>query len=121
MKLIPRFVYNEEKAVIMVMAYCNLGEVLRKLRKGRGMTQTELGNQVGLSKAVVSKYETGIGYPTFDVLIRIAQFFGVSTDYLLGISGSRTLDITGLTESQADTLNRLVAEFRQANSGKGNL
>ncbi len=97
------------------MTYCEFGENLRKLRKGRGMTQSELGGYVGLSKAVISKYETGIGYPSFDVLIRIAQYFGVSTDYLLGVAGTKSMDITGLTESQADALHRLVAELRTAN------
>jgi transcriptional regulator with XRE-family HTH domain len=99
------------------MTYCNFGEILKKLRKGSGMTQSELGNQVGLSKAVISKYETGLGYPSFDVLIRISQFFGVSTDYLLGVASAKSMDISGLTESQADTLHRLVAELRKANGG----
>ena len=99
------------------MTYCEFGEVLRTLRKGKGMTQSELGGKVGLSKAVISKYETGLGYPSFDVLIRLSQFFGVSTDYMLGVSGTKALDISGLTESQADTLHRLVAELRHANEG----
>lgn len=97
------------------MTYCEFGENLKKLRKGRGMTQSQLGGKIGLSKAVISKYETGLGYPSFDVLIRIAQYFGVSTDYLLGVSGNKSLDITGLTESQADLLHRLVSELRSAN------
>jgi transcriptional regulator with XRE-family HTH domain len=100
------------------MTYCNFGDVLRTLRKGRGMTQSELGAQIGLSKAVISKYETGLGYPSFDVLIRISQFFGVSTDYMLGVAGSKTMDISGLTESQADALYRLAAELRFANRPK---
>lgn len=99
------------------MTYCEFGEVLKTLRKGRGMTQSELGSKIGLSKAVISKYETGLGYPSFDVLIRISQFFGVSTDYMLGVAGTKALDISGLTESQADAVHRLVAELRVANSG----
>ena len=97
------------------MTYCNFGEILKKLRKGKGMSQSELGSQIGLSKAVISKYETGLGYPSFDVLIRISQFFGVSTDYMLGVAGAKTMDVSGLTASQTDILHRLVAEFRSAN------
>ena len=100
------------------MTYSNFGEILRTLRKGRGMTQSELGAQIGLSKAVISKYETGLGYPSFDVLIRISQFFGVSTDYMLGVAGNKSMDISGLTESQADALHRLAAELRVANRAK---
>ncbi|MBR6595549.1 MAG: helix-turn-helix transcriptional regulator [Oscillospiraceae bacterium] len=97
------------------MTYCQFGENLRKLRKGRSMTQSELGGQIGLSKAVISKYETGLGYPSFDVLIRIARFFGVTTDFLLGVAGSKSMDITGLTPSQAEAIRRMVAELRTAN------
>lgn len=98
------------------MTYCEFGVILRKMRKDRGMTQSELGAKIGLPKAVISKYETGLGYPSFDVLIRIAQFFGVSTDYMLGVAGNKTLDITGLTGSQAALLHHLVAELRSANN-----
>lgn len=98
------------------MFYFDFGDNLKRLRKERGLTQTELGAQIGLSKAVVSKYETGMGYPTFDVLIRIAQYFGVTTDYLLGVSGNRTVDVTGLTESQINTIHQLIAEFRKGNN-----
>ena len=97
------------------MTYCDFGENLRKLRKGRNMTQSELGAKIGLSKAVISKYETGLGYPSFDVLISIAKFFGVTTDFLLGVAGNKTMDITGLTESQANVLEQLIAEFRSVN------
>lgn len=115
MNVIPHLRYNDKKAVKLTMTYCEFGEILKKLRKGRGMTQSELGAKIGLSKAVISKYETGLGYPSFDVLIRIAQFFGVSTDYMLGVAGTKSMDITGLTEPQADALHRLVAELRTAN------
>ena len=97
------------------MTYCEFGENLRKLRKGRGMTQSELGGHVGLSKAVISKYENALGYPSYDVLIRIAQYFGVSTDYLLGVACSKSMDISGLTEPQAEALQHLVSELRNAN------
>ena len=97
------------------MNYSIFAERLRELRKGRGLTQKELGGQTGLAKAVVSKYETGMGYPSFDILIRIAQFFGVSTDYLLGASRNKTLDVSGLTESQIRALQLLITEFTNTN------
>lgn len=97
------------------MNCCDFSENLKALRKGRNLTQKELGAKVGLSKAVVSKYENGMGYPTFDVLIRIAQFFGVTTDYLLGVAGSKTVDVSKLTESQIDAVHHIIAEFTEAN------
>ena len=86
------------------MYYSEFGENLKKLRTARDLTQQELGAKVGLSKAVVSKYENGLGYPTFDVLIRIAAYFGVTTDYLLGVTGGKTIDVSELSDSQIDML-----------------
>lgn len=98
------------------MFYFDFGDNLKRLRKERTLTQKELGAQIGLSKAVISKYENGVGYPTFDVLIRMAQYFGVTTDYLLGVSGNKTVDVTGLTETQVNAVYQLIAEFRKANN-----
>lgn len=98
------------------MHYNNFGEILKTLRKKRGLTQQELGAKVGLSKAVVSKYENGMGYPSFDILIRIASFFGVTTDYLLGVSRGKTVDVSGLTESQVAVIHALIAEFQNGNT-----
>lgn len=97
------------------MNYCNFGENLKKLRTGRNLTQKDFGSKVGLSKAVVSKYENGMGYPTFDVLVRIAQYFGVTTDYLLGVDTGKTVNVSGLLDSQIDTIHHIIAEFHKAN------
>ena len=97
------------------MTYCDFGIILRELRKTRNLTQSELGMTLGLSKAVISKYENGLGYPGFDVLIRIADFFGVTTDYMLGVDQSKTLNVSALSSSQIDVLHHLIAEFRSEN------
>ena len=97
------------------MNYCDFGAALKQLRKSHNLTQAELGAKVGLSKAVVSKYENSMGYPSLDVLVRIAAYFGVTTDHLLGVAGKRTIDVTGLTDSQIAALHALIAEFHKAN------
>ena len=97
------------------MNYCDFGGTLKQLRKNRNLTQKELGLKIGLSKAVISKYETGMGYPTFDVLIQIARYFGVTTDYLLGVSGSKTINVSALTNEQTHIIQQLVSEFTKAN------
>ena len=98
------------------MNVCDFGSVLKQLRKSHGLTQAELGGRVGLSKAVVSKYENGMGFPTFDVLIRIADYFGVTTDYMLGVAKGKTVDVSMLTDSQIETIHRIIAEFNNANN-----
>lgn len=97
------------------MNYCNFNEILKNLRKTNGLTQKELGEHVGLSKAVVSKYENGMGYPTFDTLIRIAKYFGVTTDYLLGVEKEKTIDVSSLTDGQIEAIQRTISEFTAIN------
>lgn len=88
------------------------GENLRSLRTARGMTQKELGDRVGLSKAVVSKYENGLGYPTLDMVMTLAAFFGVTTDFLLGMQNQKTADVSGLTDWQLNAVLTVIEAFR---------
>ena len=76
----------------------NFGERLKTLRKGQKLTQQELANRLGVAKSVVSYYESGDRFPSYDVLIKIARTFRVTTDYLLDIERNRTIDVTGLSE-----------------------
>ena len=56
-----------------------------ELRKKRNMNQKELGEVVGLTAKSISTIESGLRSTTIEKLILLAQFFGVSTDYLLGL------------------------------------
>lgn len=98
------------------MYYSEFGENLKKLRTAYNLTQQELGAKVGLSKAVISKYENGLGYPTFNVLIRIASYFNVTTDYLLGVSGGKTIDVSGLNDHEIATIINIVGLLRSKNN-----
>lgn len=59
-------------------------ERLKQLRKKKGITQEELGKILGVGKSTICQYERGTRKPDIEMLKRIAQFFGVSIDYLLG-------------------------------------
>ncbi len=95
------------------MNCCDFGIILKQLRKSKNLTQAELGQHIGLSKAVISKYENGLGFPTFDVLIHFAKYFNVSTDYLLGVKQYRTIDVSDLTDGQINTLFAIIDEYRK--------
>ena len=60
-----------------------------ELRKERGISQKELGAGVGLSYKAISTLESGSRSTTIEKLIALAKYFGVSTDYLLGLKDSR--------------------------------
>lgn len=58
-------------------------ERLYHLRKERGMSQEELANEVGVSRQAVQKWESGAAQPTLDKLTALAQYFGVTLDFLV--------------------------------------
>ena len=66
-------------------------EKLQELRKSRGLTQEELSEILFVSRAAVSKWESGRGYPNIESLKEISKFFSVSIDDLL--SGDKLIDI----------------------------
>ena len=94
------------------MLYTAFGENLRSLRVARGLTQKELGERVGLSKAVVSKYENALGYPPLDMVITLAAFFAVTTDFLLGVKNQKTADVSGLTDGQLNAVLTVIDAFK---------
>lgn len=57
---------------------------LKELRKTKDITQEELAKQLQLSPSAIGMYETGRREPDFETLQRIADYFHVSTDYILG-------------------------------------
>jgi transcriptional regulator with XRE-family HTH domain len=61
-----------------------LGEKVKALRIAAQVTQQQLGDAVGLAKAAVSMVESGKRAVSINVLCAIADFFGVTTDYLCG-------------------------------------
>ena len=81
---------------------------IKKLRKEKHLTQEELANRVGVSKAMISAYETEIRYPSYDVLIKLSAVFGVTTDYLLGLEKRRVVDITGLNDEEAELVVSMI-------------
>lgn len=59
-----------------------IGSNIFKLRIARGLTQEALGMEIGLTPSAISNIEKSISYPSIDTLIRLAEFFGVTLDYL---------------------------------------
>lgn len=61
------------------------GERLAALRNNKGLSQNELAKQTAISRSRLSLYEISAREPDLDTLNKLAFFFGVTTDYLLGI------------------------------------
>ena len=64
--------------------------ILSQLRKERGISQKKAATDLGISQALLSHYEKGIRECGLDFVIKCSEYYGVTTDYLLGVSDSRT-------------------------------
>ena len=77
------------------------------------MTQAQLANKLGLTKSVISAYETGLRLPSYDILIHIARIYNVSTDYLLGIEKKQEIDLSGLSQEETNALLNLINAMKR--------
>ncbi len=62
----------------------DFGEILAELRQERKMTQKDLAKEMFVTVGTISNYENGVHYPDIEKLVSLADFFHVTTDYLLG-------------------------------------
>lgn len=91
----------------------DFGRKLKTLRLQNDLTQAQLASKLGLTKSVVSAYETNLRLPSYDVLIHIAKIFNVSTDYLLGLENKREIDLSGLTNEEIEALLNLISAMKR--------
>ena len=62
-----------------------MGQIIKNLRKGRGFTQEELAERLGVTYQAISKWENNSGMPDISQIVPLATIFDVSTDFLFGI------------------------------------
>ena len=65
-----------------------MGQIIKKLRKGRGFTQEELAERLGVTYQAISKWENDSGMPDISQIVPLASIFDVSTDFLFGIDNT---------------------------------
>lgn len=83
-----------------------LSEMLKKLRVQKKVTQDYMANLLNIKRQTYSAYERGVSFPDVLALIKIAEFFGVSTDYLLGYKNADTG-----TQSDSDEMQSLIEAY----------
>ena len=89
------------------------GEQIKSLRMCKGLNQVEMAKIFGVTKQSVSNWENENIMPSIDMLIKIAKFFGVSTDYILGLSEKHALNTEGLSELQIAHIQTLIDDILQ--------
>lgn len=69
-------------------------ERLKRLREEKGIYQKDLADKLHITRATIASYETGKSLPSLDVVLKYADFFECTTDYILGRTNERNLTIT---------------------------
>lgn len=93
----------------------SLGEKIRKHRILNQLTQKELSIQLGLTAKMISFYENNQRIPPIDILIKLANIFSVSTDYLLGLSSENISMVNYPQIELSEEENTIIKIFRRLN------
>lgn len=87
------------------------GEIIHNLRKSYGLSQVELAKNLGVTKQAVSNWENNNILPSIDMLVRIANYFSVSCDYLLEMDHRYFIDASELTLEEVSHIQQIVNDI----------
>ena len=91
----------------------SFGKVIKELRKNRRLTQTELSKALGVSKSMISSYESDSRAPSYNVLIKLARFFNVPMDYMFGFKNKQTCSLDSLDPDEQEIILMLIKKFEE--------
>ena len=88
------------------------GDMMKNLRQSRSLNQVQLANLLNVSKQTVSNWENNNILPSIDMLVKISQFFSVSTDYLLELDTRNYIEVTDLTDIQLAHVRQIIDDIK---------
>lgn len=91
------------------------GSRLKNLRKQHNLTQKQLASLIGVKNSIISFYELGDRIPSPQIIVSLASVFHVTSDFLLGIEKSETIDVSGLDEDDKKLVGLLIETLRKKN------
>ena len=89
-----------------------IAERIKTLRVSNNLTQSALAKKLNVTRSSVNAWEMGISVPSTSLIVDIARLFHVSTDYLLGIDSTSSLDLSGLNDREVMLVYELVEYFK---------
>lgn len=92
-----------------------LNSTIRQLRIAHGLSQVEFAKLIGVTKQCISNWENDNVLPSIEMLVKIADLFQVSTEYLLGRSNKVVLDVSSLTEEQIGHISLVIRDLSRLN------
>ncbi|MBE6665993.1 MAG: helix-turn-helix transcriptional regulator [Ruminococcaceae bacterium] len=92
-----------------------LSENIKKLRMALGISQVELAKKLGVTKQCISNWENDNIQPSIEMLIKIAKYFAVPVDELLGLKPIKTISVDGIDDETIAHLRALVSALTNKN------
>jgi len=89
-----------------------VAERIKNLRENKSLTQTELAKLLGITRSSVNAWEMGISVPSTQYIVELSGIFKVSTDYLLGVNETSTINVSGLSDQDIALVNTIVNHLR---------
>ena len=89
-----------------------LNENIKQLRCAMNISQVELANKLGVSKQCVSNWENDNVLPSIEMLVKIAKFFNVSTDFILDLDDKNTIDVSHLSIEEISHIKMIIKDLQ---------
>ena len=93
-----------------------LSENIKKVRLSAKMNQVEFAKQLNVTKQCISNWENDNVVPSIEMLVKIADMFNVSTDYLLGRTDKQYVDVSELTGEQKGHILLIIKDLSALNN-----
>ena len=92
-----------------------MSERIKKIRKQKGLSQTELGERIGVSQQVITNYERGIREPSIEMLLKISGALNISIENLIGEKQIKPNDETSRAlQKRFEQIKKLPSEKQKA-------
>lgn len=85
-----------------------IADKIKLLREQRGLTQSELARQLGITRSGVNAWEMGVTVPSTQYVVELSMFFNVSTDFLLDMPKTASISVEGLNDKEISILTDLI-------------
>ena len=92
-----------------------IAEKIKFLREQKTYTQTELAKKLGITRSSVNAWEMGISVPSTQYIVELSNIFSVSTDYLLDVEKTSSIDVSGLNEKDIEMIYTLAEYLKSKN------
>lgn len=89
-----------------------LSKRIYELRMSFGWTQVQLAQKLGITKQTVSNWENDNIQPSIDMLIKLSKIFHVSTDYLLGLTPTTSINVDGLPTEFVSHIVQIIDDYK---------